>query len=272
MCCLVVLVVVVPTYFHVKHALKFPDEQLATIAPSRVASYGTTFDDYQLPHAQFLELDRLWKKALEEAEVTVGSLAAGRAAGADTELQQTIQLSHVGLAQKYVFLLEGNFVAMAKPLERDLIVWPRSIFSTLDWFEEEPRGAVRMDRQYQGWGELGGLLLDRVLGMHRKPPIRGRYISSELLYRHDYSFLGRVLYALPERPVAVSMHAWVHGMATRPPSNRVGGLLRLNETAEVYGDTRERMLEYSDVLVFDFLVDGMPFDPCRHLSAVACRF
>lgn len=238
LCCILVLLTIVPVYMHIKSLLEPPAVQLAANAPSRVADRGSTFNSFQLSDAQFLELDRTWNRALGEAEVV-----------------ETIQISHTGLAKKYVFLLEGNFVAMAKPLERDLLVWPRSIFSTLDWFAAAPRGAVRMDREYQGWGELGGLLLDRVLGMHRKPPIRGRHLSSELLYRHDYSLLGRVLYALPERPVAVSMHAWVHGMATRPPSNHVGDLLRLNDTTEVYGDTRERMLEYSDVLVFDFLID-----------------
>lgn len=102
-----------------------------------------------------------------------------------------------------MFLLEGDYVAMAKPLERDLLFWPRSAFATLSWWQERPRSALRMDRDYQGWGELCGTALDRVLGWHRKPTVVGRWMDSKVLYQHDYSTWGRFLYWLPSRQVPV---------------------------------------------------------------------
>lgn len=92
---------------------------------------------------------------------------------------------------------------MAKPVQRNLIFYPYSAFSTLSWDYEEPKHAVRMDREYQGWGELCGSALDRVLGWYRKPTVVGRFLDSKLLYYHDYSTLGRFLYALPSHNVLV---------------------------------------------------------------------
>lgn len=51
------------------------------------------------------------------------------------------------------------------------------------------------------------------------------------------------------------MHAWVTGLATRAPNDNMAAFLR-NEGED------ERIiyslaLEYSDILVFDFLLDGM---------------
>ena len=61
-----------------------------------------------------------------------------------------------------------------------------------------------MDRDFQGWGELCAVAIDRVLGWYRKPSVVGRYIDSKLLYYHDYSFWGRIQYALPSHNVPVS--------------------------------------------------------------------
>ena len=56
------------------------------------------------------------------------------------------------------------------------------------------------------------------------------------------------------------MHAWVTGLATRAPSSSIGNYLRAMPDAIKENTVTERMLEYSDVIVFDFLVDGKRFD------------
>ena len=92
---------------------------------------------------------------------------------------------------------------MAKPVERNLIFYSRSVFSVIDYEEMEPSSAIRMDREYQGWSELAACILDRILKFNRKPTIVGRYLDSSLLYEHDYSFWGRIYYSLPNTQVPV---------------------------------------------------------------------
>lgn len=51
------------------------------------------------------------------------------------------------------------------------------------------------------------------------------------------------------------MHAWVTGIMTKSPSTAIGKFLRLQERkTEVQQD---KALDFSDVIVFDFLVDGI---------------
>lgn len=92
---------------------------------------------------------------------------------------------------------------MAKPVERNLLFYPYAAFSTLSWDYERPIKAIRMDRDFQGWGELCACALDRILEWYRKPTVIGRYIDSKTLYYHDYSLWGRFLYALPSHNVPV---------------------------------------------------------------------
>eukprot|EP00012_Vannella_robusta_P011226 CAMPEP_0206200480 /NCGR_PEP_ID=MMETSP0166-20121206/10907_1 /ASSEMBLY_ACC=CAM_ASM_000260 /TAXON_ID=95228 /ORGANISM="Vannella robusta, Strain DIVA3 518/3/11/1/6" /LENGTH=203 /DNA_ID=CAMNT_0053618831 /DNA_START=44 /DNA_END=655 /DNA_ORIENTATION=+ len=145
---------------------------------------------------------------------------------AHNEIIDTVVIGHHGLAKKYLFILEGGYVAMAKPVERNLLVFPHSSISTISWLKQHPTKATRMDRDFQGWGELCAVAIDRVLGWYRKPSVVGRYIDSKLLYYHDYSFWGRIQYALPSHNVPVAMHAWVTGLATRAPSSSIGNYLR----------------------------------------------
>lgn len=39
----------------------------------------------------------------------------------------------------------------------------------------------------QGYNEIAAYYIDRVLGLYRKPPIVGRYLSSKLLYSYAFS-------------------------------------------------------------------------------------
>jgi len=195
---------------------------------------------FYLTDDQIKDMDREWGEALSSAPI-----------------KDTIVIGHHGLAKKYVFLLEGDYMAMAKPVQRDLWFYSPSVFPTIDWLDlyRKRRHSVRMDREYQGWGELAGYALDRVLGFNTKPTIVGRYIDSKTLYAHDYSILGRILYAMPSRPVPVSMHAWVTGLSTRPPSTTTGKVLTFQLPMEKDVVGVQKLKEFSNVLVFDFLLD-----------------
>ena len=81
---------------------------------------------------------------------------------------------------------------------------------------------MRLDRQYQGWGEIAAFHVDRVLGLYRVPPITSRYLSSKIYYKHDESWMGRVLLGLPEHQVPVSVHAWLEDVKPAPPFLRLG--------------------------------------------------
>lgn len=50
------------------------------------------------------------------------------------------------------------------------------------------------------------------------------------------------------------MHAWVTGLSTKSPSNDIGMYLfqKTNSISKL-----ELALEYSDIILFDFLLDGM---------------
>ena len=92
---------------------------------------------------------------------------------------------------------------MAKPVDRDLMFYPRSVFSIFDYETLQPTSVVRMDREYQGWSELTACTLDRILKFNRKPTIVGRFLESSQVYEYDYSFWGRIYYSLPNTLVPV---------------------------------------------------------------------
>ena len=141
--------------------------------------------------------------------------------------------------------------------------WP---FTLLDWDELSPKRRTtlsRRDRKYQGWSELAAFYLDRVMGFYKKPPITGRVISSQELYRFDSSISARLLRLLPSFPIRVSMHGWVSGLHNQPPSNgtmeylvSADDSLLPSLTSSSPSSGLEQALRVSDALVFDFLIDG----------------
>lgn len=50
----------------------------------------------------------------------------------------------------------------------------------------------KADRKMQGYNEIIAYYLDRTLGLKRKPPIVGRYLSSKLLYSYAFTNDGTV--------------------------------------------------------------------------------
>lgn len=85
--------------------------------------------------------------------------------------KDTFVIGHNGLANKYIFELEGGFVAMAKPLERNVPFYSFDTFPTRSVADGPPSNPIRLDREYQGWGEIVGYYLDKILGFNRKPII-----------------------------------------------------------------------------------------------------
>lgn len=55
------------------------------------------------------------------------------------------------------------------------------------------------------------------------------------------------------------MHAWVTGIITKAPRASVGKYLR-HEINDLVEPEKSYALDYSDVVVFDFLVDGNVID------------
>lgn len=100
-------------------------------------------------------------------------------------------------------MLDGGYIAMAKPVQRNPLWYSHGIFPTKQWNEDDPGVYRRMDRPYQGWGELCGVAVDRALRWYKKQTVVGRYIPSKVLYYHDYSWWGRFLYALPNHNIPV---------------------------------------------------------------------
>jgi len=54
----------------------------------------------------------------------------------------------------------------------------------------------KSDRTMQGYNEIAAYYMDRVLGLYRKPPIVGRFISSKLLYEPGFNMKGILSFEL----------------------------------------------------------------------------
>jgi len=239
MACLLLMMMMGMSTLLVLNILQRPFPEKEELGLSFLSHYphAQVQNDFALDTAEVAARDREWQDALRH-----------------NEIEDTVVIGHHGLAKKYVFILKGGYVAMAKPMERDLLFWPRSVLGTFYWDELKPVKAIRMDRDFQGWGEVCGTALDRVLQWYRKPTVVGRFMDSKILYMHDYTYWGRLLYWLPSRLVRVSMHAWVTGLNTRSPSYSVGEYLRHHEPLEKL-PSASRVLDYADVVLFDFLLD-----------------
>ena len=98
--------------------------------------------------------------------------------------------------------------------------------------------------------ELAAWHVDRILGFYRKPPITSRYVSNKLLYP---SFINSLL---PDYQIAVTVHAWVDQLEKYDPSTTVMQYIVEDQLEMPANDNmKEFVLQISDILVFDFLVD-----------------
>ena len=98
--------------------------------------------------------------------------------------------------------------------------------------------------------ELAAWHVDRVLQFYRKPPITSRFIPNKLLYP---SFITSLL---PDFDVPVTMHAWVDGLERLdPPTSFMKYLVTDHIEIPASVEARDIVLEISDILVSDFLVD-----------------
>lgn len=98
--------------------------------------------------------------------------------------------------------------------------------------------------------ELAAWHIDRLLKFYKKPPITSRYISYKMLYG---SFLNSLL---PDILIPVTIHAWVDKLSNHNPSV---SLMNYIVNDQIYlpssTSTKDLILQISDILVFDFLVD-----------------
>eukprot|EP01094_Clydonella_sp_ATCC50884_P023707 TRINITY_DN5757_c0_g1_i3.p1 TRINITY_DN5757_c0_g1~~TRINITY_DN5757_c0_g1_i3.p1 ORF type:complete len:399 (-),score=60.48 TRINITY_DN5757_c0_g1_i3:77-1273(-) len=142
----------------------------------------------------------------------------------------------------------------------------------LDVHESHEAVYRRYPRTIQGIPELAATHLDRILKNYRKPPAVSRYVSSRVLYGQVWRFWGvqcvvggvhalkrcvrmTVLGLLPEFRVPVVIAPWMDGLYEDPPSLAMKRYLVEPELRLPPLSMQERMLEVSDVLVFDYLVD-----------------
>ena len=146
-----------------------------------------------------------------------------------------------------MFLLEGGQMCMMKPVQRDLLLFSHNIFEIWN-SPTETEEIRRIDRDYQGWGEIAAFAVDMALEFYRKPPITGRFIESKYL-NPSSSFLSSIFRSSYS---AVSVHAWIEGLQSQSPSTRVGEYLTLQRTFPLLDS---KPLDYSDIIIFDFLVD-----------------
>lgn len=102
--------------------------------------------------------------------------------------------------------------------------------------------------------ELVAWHVDRILNFYRKPPITSRIVPNKLLYP---SFLTSLL---PDFQVPVSVHGWIDKLEKKDPPVHFMEYLVTDHIRIPSSDfDSEYILQISDILVFDFLVD----DPDR---------
>lgn len=69
--------------------------------------------------------------------------------------------------------------------------------------------ALRTGRIAQGSSEIISFHIDRILHLHRKPPIVGRMISSRILYNVTDDIEAQKWLKLPEFQVPVALVPWM---------------------------------------------------------------
>jgi hypothetical protein len=98
--------------------------------------------------------------------------------------------------------------------------------------------------------ELVSWHVDRILDFYRKPPITSRYVSSYLLYP---SFLTSLL---PSYQIPVTVHAWIDELQKDDPDTSYMNYMVTDKLLPLTNSyAKNQVLQISDVLVFDFLVD-----------------
>lgn len=102
---------------------------------------------------------------------------------------------------------------------------------------------------FQAMPELAAWHIDRILKFYKKPPITSRFISYKMLYG---SFLNSLL---PDIFIPVTVHAWVDELMNHDPSISLMNYIVSDSLRVPTSNTKELILQISDTLIFDFLVD-----------------
>ncbi|MDP2437619.1 MAG: hypothetical protein Q8P67_17900 [archaeon] len=202
------------------------------------------------------ESDEEWVTALQSEPV----MAARRFTPADAA-------SH-----KFLVLLASGRAALAKPLQCVHAVLPRALSD----YDRQKHGAFSLleGDPCQGWPDLLGYHLDRLLGLHRKPPAAGRRLSNKQLYSGARLFgsdwkeaLDWLLWWLPSYSIDCLLLPWLRGLQE---GTAAWALLQSKPLVRFLTDPQQPpsllrralrpeqaylALDVSDTLLFDYLLE-----------------
>lgn len=177
---------------------------------------------------------------------------------AEAKIASFLPELHHGLSKKYrtcIEYQENRYYAMAKPFEKPSFV-PRDV-RVVDWERSVHKYIKKTDWNYQGWAEYAAFRLDRLLGLYKKLPTVVRSVAHSELFAYDGSWYGAFHrnFHLAGKMSYVALIAWASQVnAFQPTHNVVDFLLHRREDVNIR--EQELALDVSDVLVFDYLVDG----------------
>ena len=174
------------------------------------------------------------------------------------------------ISEKHIVVIELDgelYKTMAK-----LFQSPRSTDFTpmvIDASMEEHEIFRRADRDFQAFPEIVGYHVDRVLGIYRKPVFASRIVTNKVLYKNVAwfprwsfgiivkSFEYKMKYFSHEYNIYISLQPWMDGLKNSPPSLKIRDYLTLaNKDLPIRDDKlMKELIEVSDTLVYDFLVD-----------------
>eukprot|EP01094_Clydonella_sp_ATCC50884_P015458 TRINITY_DN26059_c0_g1_i1.p1 TRINITY_DN26059_c0_g1~~TRINITY_DN26059_c0_g1_i1.p1 ORF type:complete len:455 (-),score=97.22 TRINITY_DN26059_c0_g1_i1:119-1483(-) len=189
-----------------------------------------------------LPVDQEWLPVMRNARITA------------------IEWFHAGLSTKYRAHLEGGYQVSIKPALPEDDLADDEDFETLRWSTVEKKHShpyvTRARREVQGATEVSAFHADRVLCLHRKPPIAGRLIPNEVFYRFNASEQESERRNMPPYNIPVGIIPWVDGLHHTTVTKQVyGEALLMEAPMPSREDKYDLTLDISDTLVFDFLID-----------------
>merc|ERR1712137_736651 len=201
------------------------------------------------------ETDAIWLEALTKGEIVESTFF--KPEGSAISEKHVIIIAHKGVLYK----------TMAKLFQPSSSVdfTPNVLDAKVSGDDNIFR---RADRDFQAFPEIVGYHVDRVLGIYRKPLFVSRVVTNKILYQNIAWFpswnIGRVfrsiqyklLYFSHEYNIYISLQPWMDDLSNSPPSLKIKDYLLLSER-EKPQDQRllQELIEVSDTLVYDFLVD-----------------
>eukprot|EP01095_Lingulamoeba_sp_RSL-Kostka_P006344 TRINITY_DN198_c1_g1_i1.p1 TRINITY_DN198_c1_g1~~TRINITY_DN198_c1_g1_i1.p1 ORF type:complete len:409 (-),score=92.62 TRINITY_DN198_c1_g1_i1:7-1233(-) len=162
---------------------------------------------------------------------------------------------HKGLAKKFEVIFESGHVASAKPIAPEQFFDNKKEVKFDKLIGKQQRALRRAEWEYQGFSEITGYHVDKILGFHKKPPIVGRKISSKILYENDESWSGFFNRLLPGYEVEMALVPWISRLERAIPRISIKNYLVVNKSVALTSSALFEASEVSDKLVFDYIID-----------------